>query len=444
MPTHWKPRSVFASDAAHLADLGAEMYAPGQFLLDVSRDCSNPRHVEVSYTDQHRSKFRTWRGNVEYTVACRQCPNCLSRRRRHWQARIVKELRQADRSWFGTLTVEPEQQFLAALRAEQDCLRRGVPWRELNDKQRFAAVVKALAPELTLWIKRVRKNSGAHIRYCLVAESHKSGLPHFHVVIHHRVVPVRYKTLKEAWSLGFSDFKLVDENFKVARYLAKYLAKALGSRVRASARYGNNDDLGHSAKAREKTSPHQTQALDRAPLDHLYVAGATCPSCGTALERLYGHYDKANRERVSASERKQGERLSDEPAVFAAARCARPGQHSEPSDVSKSEAPGWAGKAQAPASGETASKTGARDTQAALQADCAASTETGEAEPVSERGHRPEIWACPKGCVRDAPLSLWQSVGLGAQGAAVAPHVQSGQSDDRDAAKRVDVVQGSG
>lgn len=396
MPTHWKPRSVFASDAGHLADLGATMYAPGQFTLDVSRDCQNPRHVEVSYTDQHRSKYRTWRGNVEYTVACRQCQNCLKRRRRHWQARIFKELRQADRSWFGTLTLEPEQQFLAASRAERDCLRRGVKWSELNGKERFAATVAAIAPELTLWIKRVRKNSGAHIRYCLVAEAHKSGAPHFHVVVHHRVVPVRHKILKEAWPLGFSDFKLVEENLSLARYLSKYLAKALGSRVRASARYGNND-LSHSPKGRGEnslsktnvglageTSPSVTTPSSARPvraggcpiaadrkLEYDYSSGKVCPQCGTPLERLWSHYDETDSERVS-ERRVRAERLSNDspPSVESSAGISTETR----SAVSVS------GKEEFPGPGEAACASG--------------------------------IWACPKGCVRDAPYSLRLALGL--------------------------------
>ena len=427
MPTHWKPRSVFASDAGHLADLGATMHQPGQFTLDVSRDCSNPRHVEVSYTDQHLSKYRTWRGNVEYTVACRQCPNCLSRRRRHWQARIVKELRQADRSWFGTLTVEPEQQYLASLRAEQDCLRRGVPWRELNEKERFAATVKALAPELTLWIKRVRKNSGAHIRYCLVAESHKSGLPHFHVVIHHRVVPVRYKTLREAWSLGFSDFKLVEEKSNVARYLAKYLAKALGSRVRASARYGSND-LSHSVKTREEKQasinprpppPRRGGGVRSAPGLSVYREGAMCLSCGTALEDLYGHDDKAYREGVPASERKQDERLSNEAAVYAAARSTEPAWAGDRNDASQSAITLCeAGQKGAPnAQAAVEAPPGSRDAQSAAAHQSA----------LSEPGHAftSGLWACPKGCIRDAPYTLWLPVGSCAEGAASPSDVRS-------------------
>lgn len=396
MPTHWKPRSVFASDAGHLADLGAIMHQPGQFTLDVSRDCSNPRYVEVSYTDQHRSKYRTWRGNVEYTVPCRQCINCLKRRRRHWQARVYTELRQADRSWFGTLTIDPEHQFRAALRAEREGSRRGVLWSQMSDADRFNATVRALAPDLTMWLKRVRKNSGAQMRYCLVAEAHKSGLPHFHVVIHHRVVPVRHKTLKDAWRLGFSDFKLVEDNRSVARYVSKYLAKALGSRVRASARYGNND-LSHSPKGRGENSLPKTIAslaeetsdsviahssarparaggrpiaTDR-KLGYDYSSGKQCPQCGAALERLWGHYDETDSERVS-ERRVRAERLSN-------------------------------------------------DSPPSVESSAGISTETRSAVSVSGEEDfstpRPSVvatgvWACPKGCCRDAPDTLRIAMGL--------------------------------
>ena len=421
-PHRWKPRTVMANDAAHLADLGAQMYAPGQFTLDVSRDCSSPRYVEVSYTDQHRSKWRTWRGNVEYSVACRHCKNCLERRRRHWQARIVKELRQADRSWFGTLTIEPENAFLASLRAQKEAARRGVLWTDMTEKERFNATVNALSGDISLFLKRVRKNSGAHVRYCLVAESHKSGVPHFHAVIHHRVVPVRHKTLKDAWRLGFSDFKLVDENTKVARYIAKYLAKALGSRVRASARYGDND-LSHSVKTREEkhASIKFKEEIQGAPDLSVYREGAMCLSCGTALENLYGHYDKAYREGVPASERKQDERRSNEAAVYAAARSTEPAWAGDRNDASQ---PAVALHAQGSrlrlsAAGHTAAWT---DLQAGTgDAQSAAAHQSALSEP----GHSfpSGLWACPKGCIRDAPYTLWLPVGCGSEGASTASDV---------------------
>ena len=423
-PHRWKPRTVMANDAAHLADLGAQMYAPGQFTLDVSRDCSSPRYVEVSYTDQHRSKWRTWRGNVEYSVACRQCKNCLERRRRHWQARIVKELRQADRSWFGTLTIEPENAFLASLRAQKEAARRGVLWTDITEKERFNATVNALSVDISLFLKRVRKNSGAHVRYCLVAESHKSGVPHFHAVIHHRVVPVRHKTLKDAWRLGFSDFKLVDENTKVARYIAKYLAKALGSRVRASARYGDND-LSHSVKTREEkhASIKFKEEIQCAPDLSVYREGAMCLSCGTALENLYGHYDKENREGVPASERKQDERLSNEAAVFSAARPTQPAWAGDRSDASQSQAAILAegSRLRVSASGHTRAwedvQAGTRDAQSAASDQPVVPA---TAQPLSAG-----LWACPKGCIRDAPYTLWLPVGPASEGATAPSDVRS-------------------
>jgi len=424
-----------ANDAAHLADLGAQMYAPGQFTLDVSRDCSSPRYVEVSYTDQHRSKWRTWRGNVEYSVACRQCRNCLERRRRHWQARIVKELRQADRSWFGTLTIEPENAFLASLRAQKEMARREVLWTDMTEKERFNATVNALSGDISLFLKRVRKNSGAHVRYCLVAESHKSGVPHFHAVIHHRVVPVRHKTLKDAWRLGFSDFKLVDENTKVARYIAKYLAKALGSRVRASARYGDND-LSHSVKTRVENhaSIKSNGEIQSTPDLSVYREGAMCLSCGTALEDLYGHYDKAYREGLPASERKQDERLSNEAAVYAAARCPEPSWAGDRNDASQSAVTlreaGQNGATNAQAAVET--PAGSRDAQSAA-AHQSALSEPGHAFPSG-------LWACPKGCIRDAPYTLWLPVGSCAEGAASPSDVRSAVAHGGHAAERLGLV----
>lgn len=234
------------------------------------------------------------------------------------------------------------------------------------------------------------------MRYCLVAEAHKSGLPHFHVVIHHRVVPVRHKTLKEAWRLGFSDFKLVEENQAVARYVSKYLAKALGSRVRASARYGYND-LSHSPKGRGEnslsktnvglageTSPSVTTPSSARPAraggcpiaadrktGYDYSSGKVCTQCGTPLERLWSHYDEADSERVP--ERRVGtERLSNEGPPSA--------EHSSGISTETRSAVSVSGQ-------EDLSGTGAAQIAAA-------------------------IWACPKGCCRDAPDTLRVAMGL--------------------------------
>lgn len=93
--------------------------------------------------------------------------------------------------------------------------------------------------EITKYLKRVRKKSGAPLRYILVAEAHKSGLPHYHMLIHEcdPSRQVRHKDLTAAWSWGFTRFKLV-ETSNTAWYVCKYLSKAQLARVRASVRYG--------------------------------------------------------------------------------------------------------------------------------------------------------------------------------------------------------------
>ena len=125
--------------------------------------------------------------------------------------------------------------------ARQRLVARAVDFDLLSISQQFQARHQAIGPELTLFLKRVRKESAAKLRYCLVAEAHKSGLPHYHLVVHETGgQPVRHKTLQGQWKLGFSNWKLVDINDsgKTAAYVAKYLSKSALARVRASKHYG--------------------------------------------------------------------------------------------------------------------------------------------------------------------------------------------------------------
>lgn len=99
-----------------------------------------------------------------------------------------------------------------------------------------------IGPEITKYLKRVRKQSKCSFRYLLVMEAHKSGLPHYHMFLHETPsggeVPKRI--LKYQWHLGFTDFKLVDDAHRRADYICKYLAKSNLARVRASKGYGSN------------------------------------------------------------------------------------------------------------------------------------------------------------------------------------------------------------
>lgn len=176
---------------------------------------------------------------LDMLVQCRQCPTCLRARARRWRGWIVDELRIAPRTWFGTLTVEPQWRAAYRLKA----LRGGGEFKNAADE--FRSLHHQIGKDLTKFLKRVRKGNEDHpgphrFRYVLVCEAHKDGFPHYHMMIHEvdPVAPVRKELLRGAWHQGFSVWKLVDDNEKAAWYAAKYLSKSNLARVRASLDYG--------------------------------------------------------------------------------------------------------------------------------------------------------------------------------------------------------------
>jgi len=218
---------------------------------DIAGRCESPVPVElvaragirVEAVTRHKlARFRAAvRGfaRIIMHTACRKCSTCRRRRQRMWYMRSRQEFENASRNWFGTLTFTPEEHFMCETRCRDRLAKQGVDFEALTGPEKFSERIKDLGRHVTLFIKRVRKNSGAPVRYLLVAEAHKSGLPHFHLLLHERdiVTPVRWKHLSEAWPHGFSTFKLARDQ-KSALYLTKYLTKTMDVRVRASLYYG--------------------------------------------------------------------------------------------------------------------------------------------------------------------------------------------------------------
>ena len=245
----------------------SERLSIGSYFLDVSGDCQSPGRRTVSGLPPR--SYGAWLSNSGSTVSllrgwgtwaepmfdrpmpitlsisarCRKCAACLASRRRLWQARVAAEVRYSERSWFGTLTFRPELQYFALSRAERRQAFRGV--LDPTAAEQFRDHVRELSPEVTRWLKRVRKNSRARLRYVLVWEPHKSGYPHAHCVVHQSVVdePVTYRHLADAYTAGYCKFNLISTDqgaVRAGRYVAKYLTKSVtaGARVRASLRYG--------------------------------------------------------------------------------------------------------------------------------------------------------------------------------------------------------------
>lgn len=233
----------------------------------VAGDCEDPR--PITFEGHKWRDYATWNQGqdalwLDMRVRCRRCRSCLRARAHHWAERAIAETVRAQRTWFGTLTFSPAEQWATEARArvaagagwEAPMPRRyGMSADEFANRVRevnFIRMHNANGPLLTKWLKRIRKESGAMLRYCLVAEAHKSGRPHYHVLIHEAPgsPPLRHRTVQGQWPHGFSNCKLADVH--AARYVCKYLAKASEARIRASLNYGRIEYASDSGLARRR------------------------------------------------------------------------------------------------------------------------------------------------------------------------------------------------
>lgn len=179
-----------------------------------------------------------------------------------WGARAVSEFQRAPVTWLVTLTLSAESNayFLARMHAplivRGKTVREARPLAEASEDQRFRWHAQEVGFEITSYLKRLREAKGP-LRYLCVTEAHKSGYPHFHLLIHERCPGVlvsadEYKPLKDG-KIGVHDFAFVrtqweslwgfaryekcrDENS--AYYVCKYVSKEMAGRVRASQKYG--------------------------------------------------------------------------------------------------------------------------------------------------------------------------------------------------------------
>jgi len=259
--------------------------------MNLAMDCVDPYAFELF------ARSRKIVGRVVYTVTalarCRKCEPCNRRKSMFWTGRAITEYHRAARTWFGTLTLSPQEHYVIDARAQARLGRSGVNWQQLSAKEQFAERAQEIGAEATKFIKRLRFGNKAvseagpciphkpAIRYLLVAEMHDSartsdemrGRPHFHMLINEQEAGAlvvgnpltalfrgrslemerrMYETrngwkpgvfaadnsfLRRNWTLGHTKFQLA-ESPQSAGYVCKYTAKALSVRVRASQGYG--------------------------------------------------------------------------------------------------------------------------------------------------------------------------------------------------------------
>lgn len=228
---------------------GARTVRPGVLEWDASGRCEAPvfRTLQGRATDfWGNAKPRDDANPAQHLdmwVPCRKCRTCLRRKAYHWKMRAMSELQHSSqiggRTWFVTLTFAPHYRSLILMQAQRSIGGEG--WAEMSSEQRSASLAKWAQPYVTLWLKRVRAESGSAFRYLSVTELHKDGTPHVHLLLSEQVgKPLRHAVISRQWRYGFSNAKLVDsDDPKAAEYATKYLSKSPVTRVRASVGYGH-------------------------------------------------------------------------------------------------------------------------------------------------------------------------------------------------------------
>lgn len=279
---------------------------------------------------------------IDLEVRCRQCAACLKARAAHWRMRALAEYRCSEavggRTWFGTLTLSPASR----MRVVNECRRgplknaggynrianwdQGIDFDALDADKQFRAKHSVISKEITKFVKRVRTNSGANIRILCVAEAHKDGEPHYHLLIHEmrQDQPVRKKILKAAWGWGHTDWQLCRSS-RAASYVCKYLTKSSLARVRASLHYGEtSSDIGgaDTAPAVKIETSHTLESDGNCP----YSEGERYGQC--FLQGEQARWPEARPRLSGATARPaSGDRRSPTAhtgsgAAFAATRCA--------------------------------------------------------------------------------------------------------------------------
>lgn len=211
-----------------------------------AKDCENPITCRVNATDSQTL--------IGYDVRCRKCAPCLKAKARYWAAagyhQTLLAAERGDRTWFGTLTLRPEEQHRLLTLAQSKWMDVHAPdsqfpawWEDSLCDHRFALVRAELVRELQKYWKRLRK-AGHSFSYLVAIERHDSGLPHVHWLLHEHGAPIRKRQLEAQWGLGYTKVVLVGGKSKrtagpakAAFYVVKYLQKSAQARQIASRGY---------------------------------------------------------------------------------------------------------------------------------------------------------------------------------------------------------------
>lgn len=215
--------------------------------------CDSPVRIERSIRSGARfMEGQSWHGRpgVEVTmdVPCRKCEKCRQLRRLRWRDRAQSEIAAAPRTWFVTLTFDPEH--LAGIHVEAQ--RERGEWDVKVDTAAYRHVQK--------YLKRLRKAANTRFRYLAVYErGEKTGRAHYHLLLHEIAGqrPILKRTLEGQWRSHVHARLVAGDGCRQAVYLTAYATKSALSRPRASNRYGDPGGKCSTVASDTRTTRHQ-------------------------------------------------------------------------------------------------------------------------------------------------------------------------------------------
>lgn len=181
---------------------------------------------------------------VSMNVPCRKCEKCLQFRQMQWRERAIVEIGRAKRTWWITLTIDP--QMLANISMEA----RGTSTIDFEAAaySRVQRYFKRLRKKFRKKADRILDSEGkvvghnyAQFRYLAVFElGKKTGRPHYHLLLHETGTRPCLKAHIESQWRSNVHARLVGsgEALRRASYVTKYATKSFEISPRASVRYG--------------------------------------------------------------------------------------------------------------------------------------------------------------------------------------------------------------
>lgn len=236
----------------------------GDIVWKMSGSCTAPTKISSKSQEVfHNGKLKALPRYVTLVVRCRKCTACRLTRSWAWSDRAAMEAAKGGRVWWCTFTLKPEFAYHAELQAIAQAKREKQDFWKLDARKQFALRTKYCRTHLTKVFMRMRKglksgyfNSNIldletgkaqaevipplKFRTLVVAEPHKTGIPHFHALIFEGQQEIKALWMRHyAQDMGRNSFELCKSPIKASRYVTGYLSKSPISIISASLGFGN-------------------------------------------------------------------------------------------------------------------------------------------------------------------------------------------------------------